>query len=436
MGVGFGPANMALGALLEEAEEAEGLRYEFLEAREAPCWHPGMLLQGSMLQVTVLKDLVTIRDPRSRFTFLNYLKDQDRLFEFLNLRDLFPCRAEFNHYLTWVADQLSHRVRFGREVMGINPVPGRDGGCELLEVRSRRRGAAADEPEERLLARNVVVATGGTPWAPDGIEVSNEGPVIHSHQFLSRIHDQYPDRDAPYRFVVVGGGQSGAELFLYLMEHFPNARVTAALRRFAYKPVDESDFTNTIFFPEMVDFVYDLPPERRKEVIDSFRDVNYAVVDHPLIRRIYRAIYDEKVVGKERAKIHPFLGLQAIRQHGDGVVAEFEELLKGGSVEMEADGLILATGYRWSTRHRLLEGLAPHLQQEADGEYVVERDYSIAPRDGFEPRVYLQGYCERTHGIGETVLSLLPMRAEDIWKSILRRRVEGRGEPALAGAPA
>ena len=69
IGIGFGPANLALAIAMEEAAPEAQWRRLFLEAKPSYAWHPGMLLEGSMLQVTVLKDLVTVENPRSRFTF-------------------------------------------------------------------------------------------------------------------------------------------------------------------------------------------------------------------------------------------------------------------------------------------------------------------------------------------------------------------------------
>ena len=50
-------------------------------------------------------------------------------------------------------------------------------------------------------------------------------------------------------------------------------------------------------------------------------------------------------------------------------------------------------------------------------------------RRGMRPKIFLQGYCEATHGISETVLSLLPMRAQDIWNA-LSERFEDETRPA------
>lgn len=418
IGIGFGPANLALAVCLEEASEEPGgrdLTRLFLEAKPQAVWHPGLLLEDSLIQISVLKDLATVRNPRSYFTFLNYLKAKGRLFEFLNLRDLFPTRIEFNDYLCWVAGELRERVRYGREVTALEPIHGVDGAIDLLRVVTR---SIASGKSESYLARNVVVATGGSPITPPGVHLTPGGRAFHANEFLHRMRKDFPDKQAPYRFVVVGSGQSGAELFCYLMNHYPNADVTAAIRRYAYKPVDDSDFTNEIFFPQMVDFLYDLPDEKRQIVLDQCKDVNYAVVDMALIRKIYRCLYQEKVEGKNRARIRPFLQLTALTERPESVVAHFEHLLAEQPLQIEADAVVVATGYTWKREHPLLASLAPYIVRSPKGSYKIERDYRLATEPLFRPRLYLQGFAEDTHGSSEPVLSLLPVRAGDIVKSM------------------
>ncbi len=419
VGIGFGPANLALAVAMEEAAHEEQVKRLFLEAKPRYQWHPGMLLEGSLLQVTVLKDLITVEDPCSRFTFLNYLKQKGRLYDFLNLRTLFPTRVEFNDYLGWAADQLAHRVCYGRQVLAVTAASSNGAtnprSPELLRVAAR--DMATGETVEHL-TRHLVLAAGGEPLAPPGVELESSRRVIHSHRFLERLRD-FPDRDAPYRFVVVGSGQSAGETFEYLMDHYPEAEVTAAVRRFSYKPVDESDFTNRIFFPEWVDYYYDLPGERRRTLFESLRDVNYSAIDHPLIRRIYEKLYRQKVLGRERCRFVPFLELQRVEEDEERVRMSFRDVMQDGEVVLEADALVLCTGYVWRKEHPLLDSLAPWLERDDLGGYRVRRDYGIATRQGFKPNVYLQGYCEDTHGISETVLSLLPVRAKEILSSIL-----------------
>lgn len=434
IGVGFGPSNLALAVALEESPEASPMSRLFLEAKTGPVWHPGMLLEESTIQISVLKDLATVRNPQSRFTFLSYLKEKGRLFEFLNLRDLFPSRIEFNDYLVWAAEALSERVRWGCEVTAIHPEPGEvPGTFDLLRVASR--DLATGESQE-VLTKNIVLATGGVPDSP--IPLVRGGRAFHTHEFLQRIRTEFPDRQAPYKFAVVGAGQSGAELFSYLLTHYPNAEVTATLRRFAYKPVDDSHFTNEIFFPQQVDWLYSLSDEKRARVLDMCRDVNYAVVDAPLIRQIYHQIYNERVEGKNRATILPFLELREIEERGATVCARFENTLEEKRVELEVDALIVATGYRWPSDHPLLAEVADHLLRDpapvpnSGYEYRIRRDYRVEAKPGFRPGVYLQGFSERRHGASETVLSLLPMRAGNILDSLVDSRRESLAVDAVA----
>jgi len=422
LGVGFGPANLALAIALEEEAEERGrdLRRIFLEAKPEAVWHPGMLIEDSLIQISVLKDLVTVRNPRSRFTFLNYLKTKGRLFEFLNLRDLFPTRIEFNDYLRWVAAELHERVRYGREVVAVSPVPAPVPGdrreVELLRVTALDllTGQTAEH-----LTRNLVLATGGVPCAPAGIDLRPGGRAFHSEEALLRLESDFPDANAPYRFVVVGSGQSAAELFHHLVTRYRRASVTATIRRFAYKPVDDSHFTNEIFFPEKVDFLYGLPDEKRRMVLEDCRDVNYAVVDMALIRQIYKDLYQERVLGRERARILPYLHLEEIADWEDGLTARFRDLLHDRELALEADGLILCTGYTWRKEHPLLAELAPWLEREPGGGYRILRDYRVASDAACGPGIFLQGFAEATHGASETVLSLLPIRAGDILDSLL-----------------
>lgn len=423
IGVGFGPANLALAIAIQEDAAPDGgpeFRHLFLESKLASAWHPGMLLEDSLIQISVLKDLVTVRNPRSHFTFLNYLKIKGRLFEFLNLRDLFPTRIEFNDYLSWAAAELRESVSYGKQVIAVSPVAGRDRHTiDLLKITTRDVGTGDIESYQ---TENLVLATGGVPWVPDGITLRSGGRAFHAHEFLQRMSRDYPSRDGRYRFIVVGSGQSGAELFYYLVTRYPNADVTAAIRRFAYKPVDDSDFTNEIFFPQKVDLLYGLPGDKRELILEACRDVNYAVVDLPLIKKIYRELYQEKVLGRDRARILPFMELKSTSETGSGVAAEFHDILHDRTVNLQADALILATGYTWQRQHPLLEELAPYLIRDASNRYKVERGYNLSTSPSLTPRIFLQGFAEDTHGASETVLSLLPMRAGDILKSLLDAR--------------
>ena len=113
LGIGFGPANLSLAIALREASASCDwpLKIQFLESKPTFAWHPGMLIEGTTIQVSFLKDLVTLSNPCSHFTFINYLKQVGRLDEFINLQEFFPSRLELNDYFCWAAKHFSELVR-------------------------------------------------------------------------------------------------------------------------------------------------------------------------------------------------------------------------------------------------------------------------------------------------------------------------------------
>ena len=128
-----------------------------------------------------MADLVTLADPTSPYSFLNFLKQTGRLYRFYIRENFYPLRAEYNQYCQWVAGQLDS-VRFGTDVREITY----DDGVYTLSV----DGPAGPEV---LRARRLVLGTGTSPYVPaacDGIvdAAANDrgGLVLHNADYLSR----------------------------------------------------------------------------------------------------------------------------------------------------------------------------------------------------------------------------------------------------------
>ena len=79
LGVGIGPFGLGLAALSEPLDDVDAI---FLDQRPEFRWHPGMMIEGSTIQVPFLADLVTMADPTSPYSFLNFLKERRRLYPF------------------------------------------------------------------------------------------------------------------------------------------------------------------------------------------------------------------------------------------------------------------------------------------------------------------------------------------------------------------
>ena len=237
--VGFGPASLAIAVAMNDAVEGDGLDDKpkacFLERQKQFGWHAGMLLPGTKMQISFIKDFASLRDPRSEFTFLNYLKRHNRLVEFTNLGTFLPSRTEFEDYMGWCASHFVDQVEYGTEVLEISAAPSSDR-IERFSVKCRNVNTNTTFSRK---ASNIVIAVGGTPHIPENLWL-DDPRVNHSSQYAKKIDSIISDKDKQYTIAVVGSGQSGAEIFHDIQNRYPNAKTRLIIRDTALRPSDDS----------------------------------------------------------------------------------------------------------------------------------------------------------------------------------------------------
>jgi L-ornithine N5-oxygenase len=413
IGVGFGPSNLAL-AIAAGERGPQGPRALFLEKQARFGWHRGMLIEDATMQVSFLKDLVTLRNPASEFSFLTYLHAKGRLIDFINHKTLFPLRIEFHDYLEWAAAQVDDVVRYDREVVSVDPVRV-DGVVSAFDVvSSGRDGTATDR------TRNLVLGVGLQPFLPDGITRSER--IWHNQELLTRAQDL---RETPKRFVVVGAGQSAAEVTGFLHEKFPTAEVCAVFSRFGYSPADDSPFANRVFDPGAVDEFYSAPEDVKRMVLDYHGNTNYSVVDGEVIENLYGRLYRERVLGGQR--LHVFnvsRVVDAVEREGS-VAVTVESLSTGLKTELAADVIVYCTGYRPADPVALLGDVGELCRRDQDGRVRIGRDYQVQTTDELQAGIYLQGGgTEHSHGLASSLLSNTAVRAGEIVDAIVARSSE------------
>ncbi|WP_252440360.1 lysine N(6)-hydroxylase/L-ornithine N(5)-oxygenase family protein [Pseudonocardia humida] len=411
LGIGFGPSNLALAiALAEDAGNPDGPRAVFLERQPAFGWHRGMLIEDARMQVSFLKDLATLRNPWSRYSFLSYLHDRGRMSEFINTQNFFPTRLEFHDYLEWAAAGVAERVRYGTEVRGVRPVG--TGAAARWEVH-----AATPDGEARYLARDVVVGTGLAPHLPPGVDLDDR--VWHNCDLVHRVRALAGTR--PRRFVVVGAGQSAAESVDYLHRSFPSAEVCSVFARYGFSPADDSPFANRIFDPRGVDDYFDAPQPTKDRLMADHRNTNYSVVDPELIRSLHDRHYAERVEGRERLRFRNVSAVTALHRGDDGVRVVVRSDLDGQETALAADAVVFATGYRSGDPARFF-GSGPRWRRDALGRLAISRDYRLLDEDALPDaprRVFVHGATEHTHGIGSSLLSNVAVRAGEIARALV-----------------
>ncbi|EXJ73994.1 L-ornithine N5-oxygenase [Cladophialophora psammophila CBS 110553] len=432
--VGFGPASLAIAVALhdslraqrEAGTETANPTVRFLERQNAFKWHAGMLLPGAKMQISFIKDLATLRDPTSHFTFLNYLKQHDRLVQFSNLNTFLPSRLEFDDYLQWAARHFEHVVEYGQEVESIHPQ--RLAGTEeydCFEVVSR---SLATGRTTSFLSRNVVIAVGGRPAKP-ALFPTYHDRILHSSEYNTRIGRVLPDSDQNSNIVVMGGGQSGAEVFNDLHHRYPNATTKLIIRDSALRPSDDSPFVNEIFDPEAVDPFFDQPEDRRSESVKKNKATNYSVVRLELLEKLYDDLYMQGIKQPDKRlwqhQILPLRELSAVvdngpHEHVDLILTNLNPSSKGSEEKLAADVVVLATGYRRDAHVDMLTA-CQSINSNADGHWQPRRDYSLELNRGSVKEgvgIWLQGCNEATHGLSDTLLSILATRSGELVDSI------------------
>lgn len=415
LGIGFGPANLSLAIALEE--DAPSTTALFLEAQTDPVWQSGMLLDGSNIQNHPCRDLVSLRNPRSRYSFLNYLFEEGRLIEHLNLPVEFPLRKEYAQYIQWATRLVGANVELGARVtdIEIEDVAGLPAYVVTLVDGSRRCGRA------------LVFGTGRTALIPAPFDDFDSPRVCHLTQYLQTVRTL---TEPPASVAVIGGSQSAVEIVLDLAKRFPEARIVNYIRAYGLRLKDTSPFSEEGYFPAFTDY-YFKAPRSSKQTLDAYmRPTNYSSTDADVLHELYTLIYEQRLDGEQRVSVLGNRQVCAVGATEAGLQFDVEELHTGIRTVEEADLVVLATGFRDLGPHPhqeahppLLRGVIDRFRFDADGYLIVGPDYSLRPHSDGTPPLYLNGLCESSHGIGDAgSFSLLSLRAAVI-RDALRKCV-------------
>ncbi|MEU6368584.1 SidA/IucD/PvdA family monooxygenase [Streptomyces sp. NPDC046931] len=393
LGVGVGPANLSLASLLYGRPDVPNL---FLERKESFSWHDGQQMPGNTLQVSLFKDLVTLADPRNRFSFLAYLHDNGRLYHFLNAQfDAVP-RAEFRNYLAW-ASRCNKNIAFGETVREVTF-------DEVFTVRTDRRTVTAD---------NVVVGVGSQPWVPAQFQGALGPTQFHVSEYLHHARNL-----SGKRVVVIGGGQSGAEAFLDMISQPGKAlprRVSWISRRGNYFPIDDSPFTNDYYMPSHAEYFFSLDRDAR-QAFNERHILTSDGISESTLRDIYQRAYVHRFVegNVDLVGLYPnrdvtdvstglYGGWQVTARHNDD--REAVELF-------EADVVIWATGFR-PTRMDFLDPVADRLERDGD-ELRIDEDYAVLWDGPDDRRIFVQNAARGQRGLADPNLSLNAWRSQRI----------------------
>ncbi|GAA5941186.1 uncharacterized protein JCM15063_006394 [Sporobolomyces koalae] len=410
------------------------IKAAFIEKHDGFKWHPGMMLEGSRMQISFLKDLATLRNPQSPYTFLSYLASftPSRLLSFISIGTFTPTRREFSDYLQWCAVKAEGEIRqaggtfgFGEEVVAVEALQPDEEGYKVLRVSSRK--IANGEVIHRF-TRNLIVSAGGSAKIPPQLktrEVFQSHRVLHTSTFLDDIDSTLaaalsPSRAAsagPIRLAVVGGGQSATECFLALRTKLSallpllkaqgllkeRPQIDLLIRRAALRPTDEGAFSNEVFDPAMSHAMFGLDNDKRKVVLDEAKSTNYSIVNPVTLAAVYDEMYAQKVEEDiaERNKdesallldpkltILPYTTLlSATVTESSTIDLELRNTIKEETRNVVYDAIVCGTGYdRQAYRNILFPTSRVELDQDAANTVPLAKLFSDAEESMSMPTI-------------------------------------------------
>ena len=402
IGIGIGPFNLGLAALTNPIKELHCL---FLDRKEAFNWHAGLMFDDATLQVPFMADLVTMANPASPFSFLNYLKEVDRLYKFYIREDFFILRKEYNKYCQWVLSQLDN-CYFSHEVVTIT-----------FDENTKRysilvQNTITDEAEW-YAAKNIVLGVGNTPNLPSYVKPEHVPYVCHASDYLYK-KKEFSERDS---ITVIGSGQSAAEVFNDLLL---NRREDAELNWFSrpdrFFPMEYSKLTLELTSPEYVDHYHSLPVAKREAILKGQNSL-YKGINYDLINSIYDTLYQQSIDEENLpVTLSPCSELLSMEETSDKRIRlHFYHTQQERGFTKVTDAVILATGYSYSIP-KCLDAIRSIINVTENGNYLAARNYSI---DKGNNSIFIQNGELNTHGFVTPDLGMGAYRNASIINTVL-----------------
>ncbi|MCV9933581.1 SidA/IucD/PvdA family monooxygenase [Flavobacterium sp. LS1R47] len=405
IGIGIGPFNLGLAALMEPVEELSSL---FFDQSESFDWHPGLMLNNATLQVPFLADLVAMADPTSKYSFLNFIKENGRLYKFYIRENFFIFRKEYNEYCKWVASKM-HNCKFSHKVVAIQYV---DGLYEVTVTNTLTNSTTT------YYAKKLVLGTGTSPHIPDFVDKEALPHVIHASKYLnykSQIHKSAS-------VSIIGSGQSAAEVFRDILPETENGlQLKWFTRSSHFFPLDnKSKLTLELTSPEYVDHFHSLSETKRKQLLARQHGL-YKGIDQELINEIFDSLYEMSLGNTPlNVELRSNVRLTDISDDDNGsYTMDFMHTELEKPYQDQSDFVILATGYKYK-EPAILEGIHDRIDRQENGLFNVHRNYTI---DKKGKDIFVQNAELHTHGLSTPDLGMGAYRNSWIINQLANREI-------------
>jgi lysine N6-hydroxylase len=398
IGIGAGAFNLSLAAMLDDIGHDS---HVFLDEKESFSWYPGLDTDVSELQDDYLGDLVTLTNPRSRFSFLAYMHERGLIYQFIGRKASPLSRRIYAEYFRWASEKLQS-IRYSSPVREINF---RD---NLFEISAGNRV---------MHARNIVLGVGISPALPDFVQPFLGQNVYHSGVYSERSNDLDGKTVA-----VIGGGQSSAEVLLDILCRCSPAKVIWISPKGYHAHMDEGAINYDIWSPTFMQEFFKLDPAVKQGYNHAILNTSDGITNSTL-NDLYVKLFDKKYFDKASLEsvVMTNTRLTGMREQGSRKFIAVVQNLTGKHYEFPVDEVVLATGYS-KTVDTLLGSLYGAFPELAD-EDRLNADFSLKWRHAATNRIYVHNAAVDQYSVLEKSLLLASWRSAMIINSLYGKEV-------------
>lgn len=399
LGVGCGPFNLSIAALLN----SHTIRKVFFDKQKEYEWHSGMQLSFATIQNSHIRDLVSLVEPTSEYSFNNFLYQTGRLEAHTIANFQYIMRWEFEQYLIWVAQQLNY-LKFDCMVQKIYATPnGFD--AEILE-----NGKIG-----KVSAKNLVIGVGVSPIIP-----TFAFPFLGDKVFHNSLY-QFKSKQKARNIVIVGAGQSALEVCIDLFENYENIETITIIHKEPFiGQIEDSQFAeDKIFTSNGLNQFFAVPTNRKLDLLGKYRLTSDGASPHT-VKQLYQILYKNHYLHNDLIKFSILDNHEVCDMNFDvnqNIDIKVKNLLLDNCLEVNADMVILASGYEQKFPKELFDNNILKNIEFNDEKPIIDLDYSV--KYSGIGKLYVTNGSKHIHGVVDPNLSLNAIRAQKIINSIL-----------------
>lgn len=295
--VGFGAAQLATAIAIQECQQS--LKVLYFERKALFSRRSETHISRTRMESPFVYDLATLRNPRSAFSYANYLLAQKRLIEFANSDRLNPLREEFDDYLSWCAEQFKNQVKYNTEVVKVEP-EAQDNTIHAWRVIVRRGSAT-----QTIRTRNVIAPfpsdqTSSSAQTLPNVDFLSGQRIISIDEYTSRRNELRGTNDPRLNLTLVGSNPQITEILDDLLSCPRLGNITVVTE-------DETLASLRILgeqeppAPRLCS-IWAKPSCKQKESVSESSE---------LVQKIYMRAYEKQVASKSKYGLRVIMGKDA-----------------------------------------------------------------------------------------------------------------------------